>query len=97
MMNLSNAIRHNIIRLQVLKILAPEYPRTIDFDILRRVLANWGYALDAEKLRGYLAYLVEKGCVRVEEKKDFGFTLVAITSVGLDVLDGRRPECGIEV
>lgn len=96
-MSLSNAIRHNIIRLQILKILAPEYPKTIDFDILRRVLANWGYALDKDKLAGYLAYLTEKGCVRVEVKSDFGFTLVSITSNGLDVLDGRRPECGIEV
>lgn len=97
MNQLSDSVRHNIIRRQILKILAPEYPKTIDCDILRRVLANWGHAMDADKLNAYLAYLVERGCIRVEEKKDFGFTLVAITSVGLDVLDGRRPECGIEV
>ncbi len=96
-MSLSNAIRHNMIRLQILKILAPEYPNPIDFDILRRVLANWGHAMDHGQLGGYLAYLTEKGCVRVEEKKDFGFTLVAITSTGLDVLDGRKAECGIDV
>ena len=92
-----NAMRHNLIRRQILKILEPEYPKTIDAQVLRRVLDNFGHAMDLSKLRSYLAYLEERGCVKVIEKKDFGIVLVSITSTGLDVIDGRKDECGIEV
>ena len=88
------AQRHNLAREQILKILAPEYPKPVDAVILRRCLANFEHPMDANKLAGYLAYLVERGCVVVEEKP-YDITLVRITSTGLDVLDGRVDDCGI--
>lgn len=92
-----NSLRHNAVRRQILKILAPEYPKTVDMAILQRVLATFGHAMDTEKLRAYLAYLEERECIRVVEKSGFDFVMVSITSTGLDVLDGRKDECGIEV
>jgi len=92
-----NAERHNRIRLLILKVLAPEYPKTVDSVILRRCLSNFGYPMDAEKLCSYLAYLQERDYVRVEEKKKFDIVMVSITATGLDVLDGRIDDPGIGV
>ncbi len=92
-----DAERHNLVREQILKVLAPEYPKPVDAVILRRCLANFGHPMDVHKLTGYLAYLQERGCVVVEEKKSFAITLVRITSRGLDVIDGRIKDCGIGV
>ena len=48
-------------------------------------------------LTSYLAYLDEKGCVRMERKKQFDITLVTIRAKGLDVLDGRVECVGVGV
>lgn len=92
-----NTEKHNRIRLLILKTLAPEHPKTIDSVILRRCLSNFGYPMDSEKLCSYLAYLQERGYVRVEEKKAFDIIMVSITATGLDVLDGRIDDRGIGV
>ncbi len=96
-MSMMEPERHNLAREQILKVLAPEYPKSVDAVILRRCLANFGHPMDAHRLSGYLAYLVEIGCVIVEEKKPYDITLVRITSRGLDVLDGRVTECGVGI
>jgi hypothetical protein len=90
-----NAERHNRIRLLILKVLAPEYPKTVDSVILRRCLSNFGYPMDNDKLCSYLAYLKERGYLLVEEKKAFDIIMVSITATGLDVLDGRIDDRGI--
>lgn len=89
--------RHNLIRRRILDILAPEYPKTVDGIILQRVLANFGHPMDTEKLKSYLAYLEERRCVTVKEVKDTDIFMAAITADGLDVIDGRKNERGIEI
>ncbi len=91
------AEKHNRIRVMILKILAPTHPQMIDSVLLRRCLADFSYPLSDQSLRSYLAYLMERGCVRLEEKKKFDITMAAITAKGLDLLDGRITEQGIEL
>ena len=90
-------LRHNHIRKLILECLKPDHPNAIDSVMLRVELAHMGYAMDDASLKSYLAYLEERGYVRVEEKKGFDITLVAIRAAGLDVLDGRIEDLGVGV
>ena len=91
--------KHNQARLLILKILAPEYPGCVDAFILRRCLANFGYPVNSQDLTSYLAYLRERGYVKLDEKKKFDITLVSITADGIDIVDGSTtdPGVGLEV
>jgi len=89
--------KHNMIRVLILKILCPEYPKAVDAVLLRRCLADFSYPQSEKSLKSYLAYLQELGCIKVDEKKDYDITMVTITAKGLDILDGRIAEPGIEI
>lgn len=91
------AERHNRIRVLVLKILAPQHPNRVDAVLIRRLLADFGFPISEHSLKSYLAYLNERGCVAIEEKPQYDITLVSITAKGLDILDGRIAEQGIEL
>lgn len=91
------AERHNRIRVLILKVLAPQHPNAVDAVLIRRLLADFGYPISEHSLKSYLAYLQERGCVTLAEKRDFGITMVSITAKGLDILDGRITEQGIEL
>lgn len=91
------AERHNRVRVLILKILAPQHPNKVDAVLIRRLLADFGVPISEHSLKSYLAYLEERGCVAVTEKRDFGITMVSITAKGLDILDGRVVEQGIEL
>jgi len=91
------AEKHNRIRVLILKILAPQHPNPTDAVLLRRCLADFGYPVAEHSLKSYLAYLAERGCVTITEKKDFDITMASITAKGLDLLDGRIIEPGIEL
>lgn len=95
-MNL-RAEKHNQIREYILKILAPEHPRPVDAVIVRRCLANFNYPMDADTLGSYLAYLEERGYVRVEKIKNYDIVMVSITADGLDILDRRIKDRGVGV
>ena len=92
-----HAMRHNRIRKLILEHLAPAHPNPIDAVMLRASLANLGYPIDAETFSSYVAYMEERGYVKVEEKKGFDITLVSIRASGLDVLDGRIEDNAIGV
>jgi len=92
-----NAVKHNRIRKLILEALSPNYPSPVDTLIVRQTLSNMGYPMANNDLTAYLAYLNERGFVSVEEKKDYGITLVAITADGLDVLDGRLDDRGVGI
>jgi len=92
-----DAERHNRIRVCILKVLAPQHPNKVDSVLLQRVLADFGYPVSDHSLRSYLAYLEERKCVRLDEKKAFGILLASITAHGLDILDKRATEEGIEL
>lgn len=91
------AEKHNRVRRLILQALVPEHPNPVDAVILRRCLANLGYAMDARDLDSYLAYLRERGYVRLGERKGFDITLVTITADGLDVVDDRLHDRGVGV
>ena len=87
--------RHNRVRQLILRAACPCYPNPLDSQLLRATLANLGYPMDDKDLRFYLAYLAERGFVRIEDRKAYGITLVTITASGIDVLDGRVKDCSI--
>ena len=88
--------RRNRIRGLIIKILAPDYPNPLDSAIIRRALADFGYPVDEDSLKSYLAYLQERGLVRIEERK-FGIHLNFITADGLNLLDGlTEPDPGVD-
>jgi len=89
--------KHNLIHVLILKILSPEHPKSVDSVLLRRCLADFGYPLSEKALKSYLAYLHERGCIRMDEKKDYGIIMATITAKGLDILDGRITEPGIKL
>jgi predicted transport protein len=69
----------------------------VDSVILRKLLADLGYPMDENTLNSYLAYLSERGYVRVEDRKKYEIVLVTITADGLDVLDCRIDDRGVGV
>jgi len=69
----------------------------VDAVSLRKLLADLSYPMDADTLAAYLAYLEERGYVRIDERKKYDIVLVSITANGLDVLDGRIDDHGVGV
>jgi hypothetical protein len=91
------AVKHNRIRVLILQILSRQYPHPIDSVLLRRVLDDFCYPISEQSLESYLAYLLERECVKLNVKKDFGITMATATAKALDILDGRIVEQGIEL
>jgi len=92
-----DAMKHNRGRVKVLEILSPEHPNAVDFVLLRRCLANFGYPVSEHTLQSYLVYLEERGCVVITRNKDKQILFAIITAKGLDILDGRIAEQGIDI
>lgn len=92
-------IRHELARGQILKILAPEHPNPVDFTLLRRLLDTFGFTVRDETLISYCAYLQERGYLKMEVRKTSVGVLrfAMITATGLDLLDGRKDDDGVEV
>ncbi len=91
--------RYRRIRGAILKLLAHEHPGPIDAKVLQFLLDDLGYTIDEEELSSHVAYLQEKGCLKQEKRQSSGakITMVLITAQGLDVLDGFKPDCGVDV
>lgn len=91
--------RYRRIRGAILKLLAHEHPGTIDVKVLHFLLDDLRYTITEEELESHLVYLLEKGCIRLEKRRSTGVKLemAVITSAGLDVLDGFKSDCGVDV
>ena len=91
--------RYRRIRGAILKLLAHEHPGTLDVKVLHFLLDDLRYTITEEELESHLAYLEEKGCVKLEKRKTTGvkIQMAVITSAGLDVLDGFQSDCGVDV
>jgi repressor of nif and glnA expression len=85
-----------MVRRHILTIASKSYPRPVDFELLRATLGTLGYPITQSALEFYLRYLEEKGCVKLERREAYDLVMVTITAKGIDVLDGRISECGIE-
>lgn len=92
--------RYRRIRGAILKLLAYEHPGSLDIKVLHFSLDNLGYTITEEELRSHIDYLGEKrpGLVKLEKRKTgrVQIEMVKITPDGLDVLDGLKPDVGID-
>lgn len=83
----------------ILKMLMQEYPNVMDADVVYFTLNDLGFCMDRETFNFHLGYLLEKRLIR-EEKRTAGkaitIRMIAATSYGLDVMDGRVSECGVD-
>jgi hypothetical protein len=89
-------LRHNMVRRHILTIAAKSYPLPIDSELLRATLATLGYPMDERALEFYVSYLAEKECLKIEKHSSFRITLISITARGIDAMDGRMRDCGVE-
>jgi hypothetical protein len=85
-----------MVRRHILTIAAKSYPLPVDSELMRATLSTLGYPMDARALDFYVSYLVEKGCLKIEKHESFKLTLITITAHGIDAMDGRMRDCGIE-
>ena len=99
--------RYRRIRGAILKLLAYEHgesldenPGTLDIKVLHFSLDNLGYTITEEELRSHLYYLENKKppLVKLEKRKTgkVEIVMISITPDGLDVLDGFKPDAGID-
>jgi DNA-binding HxlR family transcriptional regulator len=81
-----------------LELLSTEYPGALDLRALRFALDSLGYPMPESMVRAQLKYLEEKGFVRVEGKKGFGFEIAfaSLTAQGWDLLDGLEADQGVD-
>lgn len=92
------AEKNRRIRATVLELLKTEYPGALDTKILRFSLDNLGYSMRARDLEAHIGYLQEKGLLKADRKKGYGFDLsfVSLTARGWDLLDGCIRDKGID-
>lgn len=86
------------IRIALLELLKTEYPGALDLRALRFALDNLGYPMPDTTLGAHLKYLEEKGYVKLDDKKDFGFKVAfaSLAAKGWDLIDGHLRERGID-
>mgnify|MGYP000044197798 CR=1 FL=1 len=86
------------LRVAILELLRTEYPGALDVKVLRFSLDSLGWPLTAEALRAHLRYLEEKGLLKVQHRRGYGFSLsfVSLTARGWDLLDGHITEEGVD-
>jgi hypothetical protein len=90
--------RYRRIRGAILKLLAYEHPKWIDQKVLYFLLDDLSMTISEEEFESHLAYLEERGLVKIEKRKagKVGVSMILISSEGLDVLDGFKPDVGID-
>lgn len=93
-----NTEKNRRIRIAILELLKTEYPGTLDIKVLQFSLDSLGYPLPEDILSAHMKYLEEKGYVRLELRKGYGFEIAfaALTAGGWDLLDGHNHEKGID-
>lgn len=93
-MTRQDAIKHDRVRHLILKALAPDYPDPIDTVVLRRLLSTMGYPMSESDLKSYVAYLEEKGLIKVDKRAN-DIVLIRATATGLDAMDARIEVKGV--
>lgn len=90
--------KYRRIRGMMLKLLAVEHPRPVDSKVLYVLLDDLARSISDEEFSSHLVYLEEKGLVKREKRGTTGvrIEMITITPSGLDVLDGFKPECGVD-
>jgi hypothetical protein len=93
--------KYRQIRGYILKILAHEHPRPIDYKVLHFALDDLGFTITDEECQSHLSYLVEKKLIRLEMREfgDIQIKMAIIAVEGLDLLNGftKEKDLGIDV
>ncbi|MBP8644718.1 MAG: hypothetical protein KBH99_01190 [Syntrophobacteraceae bacterium] len=87
--------KDNHIRMLILRIASASYPNPVDAQLVRVTLGNLGYPMDEQDLNYYLAFLEERGYIKLMRRSEFSITMVGITADGIDVMDERKKDCSI--
>lgn len=91
-------MKNRRIRVAILKALKVEHPGSIDTKVLYFYLDSYGYPLLEDELTAHLAYLQEKGYIKVERKRGKGYDIshVTLAAKGWDLYDGIEQDKGID-
>ena len=83
----------------MLKILAGQYPRPVDSQVLAVLVAELGFDLADGECEGHVAYLAEKGFASFEKREAAGIKimLVRATPKGRDLVDEIEKDAGVDV
>jgi hypothetical protein len=84
----------------ILKILLQSYPNATDAEVVYFTLNDLGFTMDKAAYDFHIGYLVEKGLVKEEKRtagKRISLRMLSATSRGVDVMDGRCEECGVDI
>jgi len=93
-----NSEKNKRIRIAILELLKTNYPGALDMKVLLFSLDNLGYPMLDDQLVAHLTYLSEKGYVRIDKRKGYGFQVAfaCLTASGWDLIDGHIHENGID-
>ena len=72
----------------ILEILKNEFPKGVDFLVLRFALSNLGQDLTERELAGYIVYLENAKYLKVKRDNNKEILLAVIDNLGLDLIDG---------
>lgn len=84
----------------VLRILDRMYPDGLDQDTIKRQLMDLKFLTSDIDIRGNIAYLADKGLVKLKEVGNGNFKriIVTLTADGKDIIDGIiEPPAGVDV
>jgi hypothetical protein len=82
-----DALRHARSRGEILHLLKNEHPNPIDFQLLRRSLANLALPLLEKDLNSYLVYLEKDGYIELRRGHDNNILCATIANKGLNLID----------
>ena len=95
--------KYRRVRGAILKLLAYEHPRPVDFHVLHIMLDNLNYTISEDEMDSHVSYLAHasKGYV-LDESRACGqvrVRMITITPKGLDLLDefGEEHDHGVDV
>lgn len=84
----------------ILRILDRVYPDGLDRDTLKKQLVDLKFLTSEVDIRGNIAYLEDKGLVKLAEVGNGSFKriIVSLTADGKDIIDGiTQPPAGVDI
>ena len=94
----TTGVKNRRIRIALLELLSTEYPGALDLKALQFALDSLGWPMLESMIEAHLRYLEEKGFVRLDSKRGFGFSIAfaSLSAEGWDLLDGIRSDSGVD-
>ena len=91
--------RYRRIRGMMLKLLVHQHPHPLDAKVLFVLLDDLKYSISDEEFNSHITYLADKSYVKKDARKTSGVSIdmITITPDGIDIIDGFRNDCGVDV